>query len=139
MPLNLTLAERIAKRSRPQSNGCIESAYSKGSGGYSHLGFQGRTLFVHRVAYELAHGPIPPGLTLDHLCRNRACCNPDHLEPVTNKENILRGTAPSAINARMTECRNGHPFVGVDSQGKRRCKTCRNTYVRERRAAGLPT
>lgn len=68
-------------------------------------------LLAHRVAYTLKHGPIPEDMTIDHLCRNRACCNPDHMEPVTRAENVLRGESLSAQNARKTHCKNGHEFT----------------------------
>ncbi len=80
----------------------------KSYGRYRELG--GRTTQAHRYAYEALVGPIPEGLTLDHLCRTRACVNPAHLDPVTNRENVLRGVGLSAQNARKDRCRNGHLF-----------------------------
>lgn len=61
--------------------------------GYGRVWVNGKRLMAHRVVYESLRGPIGEGLLLDHLCRNRACCNPDHLEPVTHRENTLRGEA----------------------------------------------
>jgi hypothetical protein len=73
-------------------------------------------------------GEIPRGMTLDHICRNRDCCNPAHLEPVTVKENILRGDSLSARNARKTHCHRGHPLAGdnlsLPPSGGRKCKAC---------------
>lgn len=86
---------------------------------------------AHRVAYELFVGPIPDGLELDHLCRNRACVRPEHLEPVSHRENTLRGDAPPARNAKKTACSNGHPYDGVDTRGHRICSLC--TAAREAR------
>lgn len=83
-------------------------------------------VYAHRFAYEAQHGPIPPGLELDHLCRTPACVNPAHLEAVTHQENVLRGTGVAARNARKTHCLRGHrlPTVGR----KRPCRDCGRWY-----------
>jgi hypothetical protein len=85
-------------------------------------------LYVHRVAYEFMRGGIPAGLHIDHLCRNKRCVNPDHLEPVTQKENSLRGISPNAINARKKKCKWGHPLSGknlyIRKVGQRMCLRC---------------
>ena len=81
------------------------------SQGYGRFRADGRSVFVHRWAYERFRGPIPAGLTIDHLCRNRRCANPDHLEPVTNRENVLRGEGITAQHARKTHCPQGHEYT----------------------------
>ena len=80
--------------------------------GYGKLRVDGKKTYAHRYAYELLIGPIPGGLGLDHLCRVPACCNPTHLEPVTQQVNILRSpTAVAAIHARKTHCSRNHEFT----------------------------
>lgn len=89
---------------------------------------------AHRVAYEMFVGPIPEGLHLDHLCRNRGCVNPAHLEPVTNRENVLRGVGPTAVNAKKTHCPRGHALEGDNIYWRptgRRCKQCVREHNRE--------
>lgn len=92
---------------------------------------------AHRFSYETFVGPIPDGLVIDHLCRTRACVNPDHLEPVTDRENVLRGTGPTAKNARALTCQNGHEFTIENTYtrpgyGDRQCRTCRREEGRRR-------
>ena len=86
---------------------------------------------THRIAWELLRGPIPEDLTLDHLCRVHNCLNPDHLEPVTIRINIIRGTSIFAKEAAQTHCKRGHPlsgenlYVRPDGRPLRECLTCR--------------
>lgn len=96
-----------------------------------------RHISAHRFSLELALGRSLEYLDADHLCRVRACVNPSHLEPVTNRENVLRGNGPTAINARKNECPKGHPLVAgnlkKDKRGGRSCRICHNTAARLRR------
>ena len=83
---------------------------------------------AHRIAWELYVGPIPPGLQVDHLCRNRGCVNPRHLEPVTQKVNLARGDSQSAIAVRTNRCHRDHEFTPENTRikrnGKRDCRAC---------------
>jgi hypothetical protein len=93
------------------------------SQGYARAGQK----FAYRIIYEFVFGQIPKGLQLDHLCRNRKCVNPDHLEPVTCKINVLRGESPAAQNAKKTHCKSGHPLDGENlkkTHNRRICKEC---------------
>jgi hypothetical protein len=105
--------------------------------GYGRKG----SCLAHRVVYEALVGKIHEGLTLDHLCRNHPCVNPEHLEPVTGKVNTLRGESFSAVNARKEFCKNGHPLNEANTykrpggwRGCRRCNQAANKTYRERRA-----
>jgi hypothetical protein len=110
-----------------KSDGCWEWTGWKNSRGYGRVRYNGKFKQAHRIIYELLNGELPRYLVLDHLCRNKGCVNPSHLEPVTNKENILRGFSVPAKNARKTHCKHGHELsasnIYVYPQG-RVCKVC---------------
>lgn len=134
------------KRGSPESfwarvdktDGCWNwtgSGTPKGYGMFMPAGKQ--RVYVHRYVYELMVGPIPEGLTLDHLCRNRSCVNPQHLEPVTRGENALRGSGPAAQNSRKTACPQGHPYTSETTSsyaGHLRCRVCDIARGQARRA-----
>lgn len=96
------------------------------------------TVFAHRIAYMAVVGEIPTGKELDHLCRVRHCVNPAHLEPVTHRENTLRGYGLAGIAARNTECPSGHPFTEENTttgpKGERRCRECNREHQRRHKA-----
>lgn len=98
--------------------------------GYGIFSYQGKTYPAHRFIWELRRGKFPQGLVTDHLCRVRCCVNLDHLEAVTNAENIRRGTCPTAINKRKTHCNRGHELTPdnvrtrLNRPGERQCKKC---------------
>lgn len=110
------------------------AAATYGGYGLYHPPNNGKRILAHRYSYELHKGVIPDGMDLDHLCRNRACCNPDHLEPVTPKENNLRSMSPWAINARKKTCIHGHPLDGIEKRGYRFCRVCNNKRNQECKA-----
>lgn len=86
--------------------------------GYGQLCVEGKMVGAHRLAYEILVGPIPEGLVIDHTCRNTGCVNPAHMEPVTNKENVLRGVGVTAENARKTHCSDGHELTPENTYTK---------------------
>jgi len=106
----------------------------KSSHGYGKYYGNSTTYYAHRLAYESVKGEIPDGLVIDHLCCTPACVNPNHLEVVTHGENSLRGTSPPAVNARKTNCINGHEFsednTYMDTANKRVCIICKRAKQR---------
>lgn len=95
-----------------------------------------RVYLAHRLSWELLRGPIPADKQIDHLCRVRHCVNPDHLELVSIKENVLRGIGPTAINKRKTHCKHGHLYTPENtkiSKKGRSCRECSRIFDREHR------
>lgn len=130
--------DRFAEKIALTDSGCIEWIASHNGVGYGTLTINrtGGKVLAHRFSYEWHVGPIPEGMQLDHLCRNTLCVNPEHLEPVTQRINTLRGTAPTAVNAAKTHCDRGHPLSGDNltftPQGWRVCIACRRRRSREK-------
>lgn len=127
-----------------EKTGCFNFTGAKAKG-YGRVGVGSRSdgtrhlEYTHRVVWEHYNGPIPEGMQPDHLCRNRACCNPDHIEIVTPRENYLRGESAPAINARKTHCIHGHDFTPENTiidpkTGWRHCRQCTNEWQRARRS-----
>jgi len=124
-----------------KKNDCWPWKGAKIPQGYGAIRIQDEFFLAHRVAYEQWRGSIPTDLILDHLCHNRSCVNPAHLEAVTHQVNILRGTGATARHARKAQCPCGLPYTTrqyrVGKEGRTRevrgCKVCRSKYRREYR------
>jgi hypothetical protein len=130
---------------------CWEWQARKDKHGYGVFSLtHSQRVLAHRFAYESKIGPIPAGLTIDHLCRNHPCCNPAHMEPVTIGENVRRGMSAQIEATRrraITHCPQGHPYDAentyITPSGARACKTCRlkrkHDYLTSLRERGLST
>ena len=128
----------MAKVDRDPDTGCWLWTGALHKLGYGRFRFRGRVVGPHQAAYALSKGDVPPGAELDHKCRVRRCCNPDHLEPVTHVENMARG-----INATKTYCKHGHEFTPENTyrsrDGRRHCRQCnqrRNRKYRSKKHSG---
>lgn len=138
----LTTQERFwAKVNKDVADGCWLWTGARVRSGYGSFGSKSEPLpssLPHRIAYTWLVGPIPEGMTLDHLCRARLCVNPSHLEPVTQRVNTQRSTSASAVNAAKTHCPAGHPYDDENTyrypNGRRQCRECTNERSREWRS-----
>jgi hypothetical protein len=147
--LDARLPQRFWDKCIPEPNsGCwiwIGARSRLDDHGYGKIRVGQRALYAHCVAYEAIVGATSTELQLDHLCRNRCCVNPAHLEPVTQRVNIMRGESPTAVNASKTHCPMGHELTGPNlvpgrlRRGERKCRECKNEQGRRwmsaRRAA----
>lgn len=129
------LPEKVELRIIPEPmSGCWIwlGPYRDNKDRYGGMSWKGKHYRTHKFVYEFLKGVVPAGLTLDHICRNRICCNPDHLEPVTWQVNILRGEGIAAKNAVKTHCKHGHSLADAYVyQGRmRQCRTCGTGHKR---------
>lgn len=125
-----TREDILQKTDLDETTGCWNWNGTLSPSGYGVLTRRNRAVQAHRFMYELTNGAPPPsGLELDHLCRNRRCINPAHLEAVTHRENMRRSESPPGFNARKTFCNSGHPLSGDNlrhnTYGVRVCRECR--------------
>lgn len=138
---------RFWERVIPEPNsGCWLWVGGRARYGYGTFYLNGRHVYAHRVSYEMHVGPIPAGLELDHKCRVPACVNPNHLEPVTHRENVKRGLAgikTAEWQRSKTHCPNGHQYTADNiyyrSNGHRDCRTCSQKRSRDRQRLLRPT
>ena len=116
--------------------GCHNWTGTQVGNGYGQVKIAGNSRLVHRFIWEAVHGPVPESLELDHICRNRACCNPEHLRVVTARENVLASDNLCAQNARKLVCpRCGGPYdihTRYDGREERVCRPCNAAYYRNR-------
>ena len=130
----MTPLERFNKKYIPVTeSGCWLWIAGLFDTGYGQFSVNGKPTLAHRFAYIAYIGNIPDGLEIDHLCRVRCCVNPDHMEPVSTKTNVLRGAGVTAINAKKTHCKRGHLFtdentIKVKSPPGRGCRACAALY-----------
>lgn len=116
---------------RPDLGHCWLWTASLDGKGYGKIGVKGKLLQAHRLSYEMVLGAIPDGLVLDHLCRIRHCVNPGHLEPVTQRVNLLRGQTLTAKEVQVTHCPQDHPYDEANTYqygNNRKCRACRREH-----------
>lgn len=140
-PITDAYDRMLARIAKDPASGCwnwLGTTVRETYGVINEGGRKGGLVYTHRLAYERLVGPIPAGLDLDHLCRNKRCCNPAHLEPVTRSENTKRGLAPEKtrkIWGDKTHCVNGHPFDAENTRhrpsGGRTCRACAREKARQ--------
>jgi len=144
----LSLEDRLWKRVSKSEDGCWNWTGHVSGGGYGRIRNGGKREQAHRVSFALAGNKIPEGLVVDHICNNRRCVRPDHLQAITQRDNILRSDSPPARQSKQVACLNGHPLDGdnlfMRRNGKRECRVCirargrkrlQDPVIRERRNA----
>lgn len=130
-----TIEQALEKCDIIWPTGCWQWRQYLNPDGYGQAWVNGVRGLVHRFVYQHLRGEIPDGMVIDHLCRNRACVNPDHMEVVTQRTNVIRGNGSAGIKARQTHCKNGHPLNGENLYyyKGRRCRTCHRNHEKARR------
>lgn len=137
--------ERVLNRIVISEHGCWIFQGCRLKSGYGRTSWNGRLWLTHRVTYSILVGEIPDHLEIDHICKNKPCCNPEHLEPVTRSENLRRGTQWYHVLERecsKTFCPRGHPYNATNTyfttEGHRQCRACKrialDKYVNSHRA-----
>jgi hypothetical protein len=133
-----SVEERFWSKVERREDGCWIWRGALGNHGYGSFSVGGKNERVHVWSYERFVAPTPTGLVLDHLCHNTACVNPRHMEPVTQRENVMRSDGLTATLSRKTHCDHGHPLAGdnliIRPDGHRRCRECVRRWCREYRA-----
>ena len=119
------------------TNSCWNWSGGKNKAGYGRISINHVMVLAHRFIYEIMESKIPRGIVIDHLCRNRSCVNPSHMDITTIGQNCMRGDSPSAINSRKTHCGKGHQYndnnMRIDPKTKKkRCIICQKEYDRIR-------